>query len=238
MSAVTNENNDIWVVDLQAGTNTRQTFDAGQDETPVWSPDGVWLAYGSTRGNSRMIFRRRSDGSGRDEVLWQAPLPIHAHVQDWLSNTGAIVIAMAQNEAPTKVAVLAGGSAPTAILEGAIDGRVSPDARWIAYVSTESGRQEVYIQSFRSRGGKWQISTDGGTEPVWSKTGDELFYRGSGAVNAVRISSSVGFSAGPPQRLFADSFVPGGLGHTNYDVAGDSQRFLMISQNNASIVVV
>ena len=166
-SSVTNENNDIWVMDLQAGTTTRQTFDVGQDETPVWSPDGVWLAYGATRGNSRVVFRRRSDGSANDEVLWKAPLPFHAHVQDWPSKTGAVVIAMDQkDEAPSTIAVLTGGSPPTAVLEGAIDGRVSPDGRWIAYVSIESGRQEVYVQPFRSRGGKWQISTDGGTEPV------------------------------------------------------------------------
>jgi hypothetical protein len=108
--------------------------------------------------------------------------------------------------------------------------RISPDGRWLAYSSDESGRREVYVQPFPSLDGKWQVSTDGGTEPTWSRRGDEIFYRGEGGVFAVRFSSAPTFAPGPPAKLFADQYSKVNA-HTGYDVAADGRRFLMVKDD-------
>ena len=108
--------------------------------------------------------------------------------------------------------------------------RFSPNGRWLAYSSNESGRSEVYVRPFPGLGGTSQVSTEGGAEPVWSRDGRELFYRGSDGVMAVPVSTqAAAFAAGLPRRLFADHFEPTGTGTGGYDVSLDGRRFLMIS---------
>jgi len=104
--------------------------------------------------------------------------------------------------------------------------RISPDGRWIAYVSNESGRDEVYVQPFPALDGRWQVSTAGGSEPLWAGRGGSLYYRGQGAVFAVEVRAGATFSAGVPQRLFDDVFTRKGAGHFGWDVGTDG-RFLM-----------
>jgi len=98
--------------------------------------------------------------------------------------------------------------------------RYSPDGRWIAYTSDESGRDEVYLQRFPELGNKRSVSTDGGVQPVWSRDGEMLYYRGSRSIMSVAISSREPYQVGAPEALFPDDFVRGqGLAHTSYDVA-------------------
>jgi eukaryotic-like serine/threonine-protein kinase len=107
--------------------------------------------------------------------------------------------------------------------------RFSPDGHWMAYCSNESGRYEVYVQPFPGPGGKWQISTEGGTEPVWNRNGRELFYRSGDKMIAVEITTQPNFSVGKPQLLFEGPYVLGVSGpFPNYDVSPDGQRFLML----------
>ena len=111
--------------------------------------------------------------------------------------------------------------------------RFSPDGRWLAYVSNESGRYEVYAQPYPGPGGKWQISTEGGTEPVWNRNGRELFYRNGDKMMAVDISTQPSFAAGKPRMLFEGPYLPRTNFSTlatmpNYDVSPDGQRFLMV----------
>ena len=108
-------------------------------------------------------------------------------------------------------------------------GRVSPNGRWLAYASDESGQNEIYLQAFPDLGDKRGISTSGGLQPVWSREGSELFYRGPEALMTVEIHDGPPFVAGTPQALFEDRFLraQGGLEHTSYDVAPDG-RFLML----------
>ena len=103
----------------------------------------------------------------------------------------------------------------------------SPDGRWIAYMSNESGRMEVYVQPYPNPGGKWQISTGGGVEPVWARSGRELFYRNGDRMMVVDIGTEPAFSAGRPSVLFEGQFLNLSWA-ANYDVAPDGQRFLMI----------
>jgi Tol biopolymer transport system component len=164
-------------------------------------------------------------------------MPSHTHVEDWTSDGRMLLIGTAETvigQADLTVLPVDGDRTPKPLLRTPFfesRGRVSPDGRWVAYASDESGRIEVYVQAFPSLEGKWQISTGGGSQPVWSRRGDELFYRGVGSLMAVRISPSASFSPGVSQKLFDDRFygfsTPVG-GHTNYDVSPDGRRFLMV----------
>jgi hypothetical protein len=108
--------------------------------------------------------------------------------------------------------------------------QLSPDGRWMAYASEESGRREIYVQAFPGPGGRWQVSSDGGNEPLWSASGRELFYRSGDRMMAVDISTNGEFLAGKPRPLFEGSYVlaGGGYARAQYDVSPDGQRFLML----------
>ena len=106
--------------------------------------------------------------------------------------------------------------------------KFSPDGRWLTYVSNESGRREVYIQPYPGPGGKWQISTEGGNEPLWNRNGRELFYRNGNKMMAVDITTQPVFAAGTPKLLFERQYMPPNLSSPNFDVSPDGQRFLMV----------
>ena len=121
--------------------------------------------------------------------------------------------------------------------------RFSPDGHWLAYISDESGRYEVYVQPYPGPGGKWPISTEGGTEPVWNPNGRELFYRSGDKMMAVDIATQPSFTAGKPRLLFEGTYEPTWATNPNYDVSADGQRFLMVKaseqeQSNTQINVV
>jgi len=236
---VIDEGDDLWTFDLDRGTLTRQTFEAGEDETASWSPDGQWLAYSSTRaGGDRTIHRRRADGSGRDEALWTEKGG-HSHIESWTADGRSLLVHSAGD---VSLLALDGGSrTPKPLLQSRFaerSTRISPDGRWLAYSSNESGRDEVYVQPFPSLEGKWQVSIGGGGQPVWSKDGRELFYRGEGSMMAVSITPGSAFSAGRPQKLFEDRFFNKGGGHTGYDVAADGRRFLLVKDTASATMIV
>ena len=107
----------------------------------------------------------------------------------------------------------------------------SPDGNWLAYVSNESGRQEVFVQPFPGPGGKRQISTEGGNQPVWERNGQELFYRNGNQMIAVDITTAPTFSAGTPKLLFEGNFQASSASIANYDVTPDGQRFVMVQRS-------
>jgi eukaryotic-like serine/threonine-protein kinase len=112
--------------------------------------------------------------------------------------------------------------------------RFSPDGHYIAYVSFESGRAEIYVRPYPGPGGKSQISTEGGTEPVWNPKGRELFYRSANKMMAVEITTKPTFSAGNPKMLFEGAYVPTPRSFQDYDVSPDGQRFLMLKPSDAA----
>jgi hypothetical protein len=118
--------------------------------------------------------------------------------------------------------------------------KFSPDGRWLAYCSNESGKPQVYVQAFPGPGPKTQVSNDGGTDPVWRRSGGELFYRNGDSMMAVPVSTASGFTAGRPHELWkgryshgmSSSCGPPGLSSSNYDVTADGKRFLMIKDDD------
>lgn len=220
-------NDQIAILDLERGTLTSLTFEWDSD-FPVWTPDGSRVAFTSTHSAEVWsLFWMPSDGSGRPEPLVHTE---RASPRSWSPQGQHLAFVISP---PWDIWIFTrdGGSAPRPLLATPFREdfpRFSPDGRWLAYVSDESGRDEVYVRPFPGLGGKWQVSTEGGTEPLWARNGRELFYRSAGApgrrgVMAVRVQSGGSFVASKPELLFEDRYVGG-----TYDVAPDGQRFVMI----------
>jgi serine/threonine-protein kinase len=228
---------DIWIYDLMRNTLTRLTSD-GINLYPIWAPDGRRIAYRSQKSaGSPNLFWQPTDGSGGEERLTTS---------QFLQNPTSFspdgkVLSYFEQEPETGYDIwtlpLAGERKPQVFLRGPFSERglwLSPDGHWGAYVSDETGQFEVYVQPFPGTGGKRQISTDGGTEIVWSPKGNELFYRSGSQrekVMAVDIQTKPTFSAGTPHTLFEGPYT-NNLTSTattaDYAVSLDGQRFLML----------
>jgi Tol biopolymer transport system component len=229
---------DIWLMDVARSSNTRFTFDPASDSYPVWSPDGSRIAFSSTRGGVQDLYLKASNGTGSEEILLKsATSKIASH---W-SRDGRFLL-YADTNPKTKsdlwVLPLTGDRAPIPFLQTEFNesqGQFSPDGKWIAYVSDESGRPEIYVQPFppsSGGGGRWMVSNGGGTQPRWRPDGKELFYLASDrTVMAAEVTPGPAFQAGVPKALF-DGPVLTGIGNapsTRWDVAAGGQRFLMVT---------
>ncbi len=221
---------DVWVYDISRETLTRLTFE-GQNQWPTWTPDGNHVTFSSARGGTLNLFWKPADGSGAVEQLTTSEYP---HVSYAWSPDGKVLAFVEANPisgSDVWVLPMEGERKPrlflqTPFYEGGLS--LSPDGRWVAYTSNESGRFEVYMQSFPEPGGKRQISTQGGVEPVWARSGRELFYRNGDRMMAVEITTEPSFSAVTPRLLFEGPYDPPAGTRANYDVSPDGQRFLMI----------
>ncbi|HSD29682.1 MAG TPA: protein kinase, partial [Vicinamibacteria bacterium] len=228
--------NDVWTHDLARGSLTRLTFDPGEDETPVWSPDGAWVSWATQRsGRPRQVMRRRADGSGEEQAIWTTDR--HAHLHDWFPD-GAHLLATQDGESTARdvwIVPVAGGAARP-LLNGPFDERnprLSPDGRWLVYSSDESGRFEVYVVHLPGMDRRAQVSVGGGDRAVWAARGSEIVYRSAdGHVVSVRFSPGAEGppGVGRPAALFPDTFgaASGRTTHVDYDVDPDGSRFVMI----------
>jgi serine/threonine-protein kinase len=223
------DHDDLWLYDLERETWSRFTSE-GNNGFPVWTPDGRRLTYVSDKTGRESIYWKPLDGTSAEERLVatdRATFPF-----SWTRNG---VLAFVQSDARTlqNLWLLAVDQKenPRIFLETPFaEGgpAFSPDARWIAYVSGESGRNEIYVRPFPGPGEKVTISTDGGNEPVWARNGREIFYRIGDAMMSVSVSTGPTLNAGRPERLFEKPYDPTQALWANYDVAPDGQRFLML----------
>ena len=231
---------DIWLLEPGRGTLTRLTFGEGRNNRPLWSPDGERVLFGSTRVDGNFsIFSQSADGSGTAEQLTTGAYRTPTSV----SSDGKTIVFRQNSDTTTGRDIgmvrLEGEREPEMLLQTSFDehtGMLSPDDRWLAYVSNESGREEIYLTPFPGPGAKWQISTEGGTEPLWSRDGRELFYRSGEKMMAVAISAEPELTPGKPTLLFEGRYQPGTSGGnpgSNYDVAPDG-RFVMIRAEEGS----
>ena len=218
---------DLWLYDLARGTASRLASEASS-QFPLWTPDGKRLTYRATRGGTRNIFWRTADGSGSEERLTTGE---GNHTPGSWSPDGQTLLFNDSTAGQDIFAFRLVDHTTQPWLKSPFNetiGRFSPDGRWVAYVSDESGRQEIYLQPYPGPGGKVLISTDGGVEPVWNPNGRELFYRSGNAMMAVDIAAKPAFVAGRPTRVFAGDYVLSGVSNPNYDVSPDGRRFLMV----------
>jgi serine/threonine-protein kinase len=219
----------IWVYDLGRDTLTRLTFEASGSIDPIWTPDGKRIAF---KGSHNRLFSQPADGSGPAEELTKSELAPN-NIPGSFSPDGQVLAFVEGNpNTGNDVYILSlkdGKPQPfvsTASTETAP--RFSPDGHFIAYASNESGRFEIYVRPYPGLGGKWQISTEGGTEPVWNPKGRELFYRSGNKMMTVGIATQGTFSAGKPKVLFEGPYTPTPRSFQDYDVSPDGQRFLML----------
>lgn len=248
---VNDQEQDIWIWDFARQTLTRLTFNPGQDRFPVWSPDGRRIAFSTSRGGGAEgdtdLFWRPADGTGSPERLLAGSSDVFP--ASFLPDaTGVLVFGSLLGEGNDDIAVLRmdGERTTTPLLATPfrdLTPELSPDGRWLAYASDESGRQEIYVRPFPDiNAGRWQVSTGGGMQPLWARSGQELFYRDGGAVMAVPVEMDPSFAVGYPQVLFQGPYATGSDSRS-YDVSPDGGRFLMIKEardtpTSAQIIVV
>ena len=225
---------DVWVVDLGQHTRTRLTFDTTAT-WPAWSPDGQRVAFTRSVGGAGSIYWAPADGSGSPESLvteagYWAPAGFEPGGRGLLYHG----LGPAAGNAEIHRVATSGGGAPQTVLSGAFrvnNPSLSPDGRWMAYVSNESGRSEVYVRSYPGAGGRWQVSLNGGNEPVWSPAGGEIFYRDGDVMMAATVRTQGAFEIGNRTRLFEGGFETAQIAPlTNYDVSRDGRTFVMFQQ--------
>ncbi len=223
---------DIWLLELLRGDASRFTFDSSDDSFPVWSPDGSRIVYASNRDGLFNLYQKVSSGAGHEELLFKSDS--RKYPNDW-SRDGRFLLFITEDP-KTKWDLwylpLWGDRKAMPFLRTEFDelqGQFSPDGRWVAYVSEESGRFEVYVQTFPVSGSKWKISTGGGADPSWRHDGRELFYlTADKKLMAVELKTdSTSFEAGVPRTLF-ETRVTGLVDARNhYLVAPNGQHFLI-----------
>ncbi|HXG54489.1 MAG TPA: hypothetical protein VNJ03_03845, partial [Vicinamibacterales bacterium] len=223
---------DNWVVDLRRGSFMRLTFDPGEDETPIWSPDGTVIFWTSTRASvPRAIYRKAADGSGAEQTIWTGDG--HVHIGGITPDGRTLVISIIRSQQTDLATIDVASGRLTPLLTTPFvktEPALSRDGTWLAYTSNESGQEEVYVQPFPSMQGRTQVSAGGGSQAVWSRNGRQLFYRGNGKVMAVDVSTTGEFVASAPRPILDDKFDnPQGYGHTGYDVTSDG-RFLVVAR--------
>jgi Tol biopolymer transport system component/tRNA A-37 threonylcarbamoyl transferase component Bud32 len=249
------EERDIWIFDFAKATLTRETFGPSFEYSPMWAPDGRSLFFASGPNSSSPgvafeIYRKAADGTGVPEALTehlqggypQSLAPGGKSLIYYSSSTqgsqGGIYQLPLEPKGPAQPLL-----ADSKFRQACVD--LSPDGRWIAYVSGESGHDEIYVRPFPAvNDGRWQISSGGGTRPAWARSGRELFFLdAANRMSVIAVQPGSAFSFGTPKTLFdASPYYESGV-FRSYDVSADGKRFLMVRDaagdtNGAQSIVV
>jgi serine/threonine-protein kinase len=240
---IADEEADIWIWHIGRETLTRLTLEPSQETYPVWTADGQRVIFNSDRAGLLNLFWQPADGTGTVERLIESQNQHSAMsvppdggalvVREQPPGGGDFDLMLLSLKGERRLAPLVQTPFPE------LNGEISPDGRWLVYQSTESGGAEIYVRPFPNvDGGRWQVSTDGGTRPLWARSGRELFYLTpeGAALMSVPILGGSSFKAGNPQkvldtRLYYAPPAPSGIGLVpgrTYDVSPDGRRFLLI----------
>jgi Tol biopolymer transport system component len=240
--ALDQNNVDVWIYDVVRNLATRLTTDAARDTYPVWSPDGNRVVFASDRGNppaQTALYEKQANGAVPERLLLQSEPDMHFRARDWSLDGQRIVLEKFRISQPNQrdlwILPLSGDRKPFPYLATAADEwgpSLSPNGRWLAYVSNESGTYQIIVQSFPDPSrGKWQVSTKGGTVPRWRRDGRELYYLDpERQIVAVSVMADGDFKVGESATLFRTPVVSSAAGlsvEVSYDVTADGRSFLI-----------
>jgi len=228
----------LWIYGLERGTSRRLTDEEGDEFWAIWTPEGKRIVFNSSRSGRPMafLFWKPADGSSPAEPFAEGEY--HQQPKSWSADGKVLVLTEGMNP-DTGVDIwmltLDGDRKPKPFLHSRfneIHPIFSPDGSWIAYVTDESGREEVYAQPYPGPGNIMTISTDGGMEPVWAPDGKELYYRdvSGDKMMAVSFITEPDLRVGKPRLLFEGRYKGGWPWGRNYDIAPDAKRFIMITE--------
>jgi hypothetical protein len=227
----TADKSDVWIIDVARGTNTRLTFNETSETFPIWTPDGKYIEYASNQNGKWDLYQKLASGVGNEELVFKSdqdkfPLDV--------SPDGRFLLFRMDDPKTGQdmwLLPLTGERQPKLFVQTPFadnGGRFSPDGKWIAYFSTESGTSQIYVQPFPATGARWQVSVDGGTSVAWGNGGKELFFIGSSnRVMSVEVSPGSEFRAGIPKPLFQISALPSNSVGLRFSATKDGQRFLL-----------
>ena len=246
--SIADQEQDIWLLDMARRQLTRLTFDASVEQYPLWTSDGAHVLFSSSRPGIPSVFWKRADNTGSIERVTSGQGLITPFS---LSPDGKMLVVSVNGGSDIGVVRLDQRTDPAPLIEAPdiqTNAEISPNGRWLAYESSESGQREIIVRPFPNvDAGRWQVSTNGGLRPAWARSGRELFYDGIRDIGmmAVSVGETATFSYGNPTKLFATTggyYKSPSAGRT-FDVSPDGQRFLMIkvtetSRRSASNMVV
>ncbi|MGH9661683.1 MAG: protein kinase domain-containing protein [Bryobacteraceae bacterium] len=232
---VSEDSEHVWVYDLSAGALRQLTFDAA-NRTPVWAADGQRMTFASNRSGALNLFSAPADGSGAAERLTTSD---YLQVPGSWSPDGAVLAFVEHHPTTGRDIWLWRARADRApFANSAFDEsapRFSPDGRWIAYVSNESGQAEVYVQPAAGPPARRQISTEGGLEPVWRRDGRALYYRAQTRLMTVPVHDGASLRTGPAQLVFEGAVEAGTFDAAGYDTLAGTDQFVMITSASKSV---
>ncbi|MGD8921871.1 MAG: hypothetical protein PVH24_01385, partial [Candidatus Zixiibacteriota bacterium] len=225
------QSTDLWVYDLKRNVSSRLTFDPGQDVWPTWSPDGTQIMFTSDRTGMFGIYSKQANGMGEDKAVYvtdTAQIGPDAFSRDGRRLTYQVLL---NGQWEIGLYDIAGDSSAGLMFPsqfGEVRASLSPDGRFVAYQSNESGRAEVYVRDLGKTGGKWQVSSAGGFAPKWRADGKELYFYAEGwDMMAVSVNTQPSFEVGIPVKLFNRTINSNGINRYRYDVSADGQKFLL-----------
>jgi len=230
----------IYIWDLIHKTLTRLTFE-GANAYPLWTPDGKRIAFWSAREGKYNAYWKSADGAGKDELLNVSSANVPG---SWTDGGKTLVLTGWREGYASGIGMLSMERVPKfKILLDEVyhesQPQISPDGRWMAYTSYESGSDEIYIRPFPDvNAGRRQISRNGGDSPLWSRDGREIFYRNGNSDIAVSVKTSPTLIFETPRTLFQGTYVsrvnsPGSWDLETWDISPDGKRFLMIKESSA-----
>ena len=230
--AIEEDSVDVWTYELERGVLSRLTFDPAQDRNPVWTPDGQRIVFSSERDDGvSNLFWKAADGSDEAEQLTSGGEGILR--VPWSMTPGGEALAFFEQAPPYGYDIwtlpLEGNRTPELFLRtdrSEFEPVFSPDGRWMAYISVETGQNEIYVRPFPHSDGKWQISTGGGIAPRWAPDGSELFYLEGDKMMSVPVTIGDSFQPGTPYVLFTHANPTGPP--PVYFVSPDGKRFVML----------
>jgi serine/threonine-protein kinase len=229
------DESDVWVLDPERDTTARLTFE-GTNGAAVWTRDGRSINFASNRDGVFNLYRKPSDGSVKAERLHESPRTQFPN--SWSPDGTTLAFTELGLETGLDIWLLTSRGEARPLLDTEYNeggAAFSPGGRMLAYVSDETGQEEVYVRAFPGPSGKWQISSGGGNEPLWAPNGQELYYRNRDWMMSVSITSEEPFRVAKPRPLFEAHYDDGGSAYPGYDITPDGNKFVMIRSEHEHV---